>query len=198
LRGQPIKPTWPPNTPSYGLGTTRCAPKPKWTYCSRDYSHSRQARVTAWHSSREVCPCSDHSAHQYHQRATKLGGDTPSLHSIFPHLPACGPQQCRDPPVAVAAILTGQSNNRSRQRIFIHSLDRQVALRSTPLIHQSASMALGEFMLLPRMLNRTATSFRAWKIPSAISFRTCFSSDSSATTRLSFAFAFSSSFSRFA
>ncbi len=43
-----------------------------------------------------------------------------ALHSIFPHLPACRPQQRRDPPVAVTAILTGQGNNRSRQRIFVH------------------------------------------------------------------------------
>ncbi len=66
-----------------------------------------------------------------------------ALHSIFPHLPACRPQQRRDPPVAVTAILTGQGNDRSRQRIFIHSLDRHVALRSTPLLHQPASMSLG-------------------------------------------------------
>jgi hypothetical protein len=67
----------------------------------------------------------------------------------------------RDPPVAVTAIFTGQGNNRSCQRIFVRPLDRQVALCSTPLIHQSASMPLREFMLLPRMLHRTATSFRA-------------------------------------
>src|ERR1039458_8105126 len=84
-----------------------------------------------------------------------------ALPSIFPHLPACRPQQRCDSPVTVTAILTGQGNDRSRQRIFIHSLDRQGALRSTPLIHQPASMPLGEFMLLPCMLHRTATSFRA-------------------------------------
>src|SRR5271155_5002348 len=84
-----------------------------------------------------------------------------ALHSIFPHLPACRPQQRRDPPVAVTAILTGQGNDRLGQRIFIHSLDRHVALRSTPLIHQPAGMPLGEFMSLPCMLHRTATSFRA-------------------------------------
>jgi hypothetical protein len=43
----------------------------------------------------------------------------------------------------------------------IHSLDRHVALCSTPLIHQPASVPLGEFMFLPCMLHRTATSFRA-------------------------------------
>ena len=84
-----------------------------------------------------------------------------ALHSIFPHLPACGPQQRRDPSVAVTAILTGQRDDVSGQRIFIHSLDRQVALRSTPLLHQSASMSLGEFMLFPRMLHRIATPLRA-------------------------------------
>ena len=35
-----------------------------------------------------------------------------ALHSIFPHLPARCPQQRRDPPVAVTAILTGQRNDR--------------------------------------------------------------------------------------
>src|SRR5271156_1271487 len=84
-----------------------------------------------------------------------------ALHPIFPPLPACRPQQRRDSPVAVTAILTGQGNDRSGQRIFIHSLDRHVALCSTPLIHQPASMSFGEFVLLPGMLHRTATSFRA-------------------------------------
>jgi hypothetical protein len=84
-----------------------------------------------------------------------------ALHSIFPHLPACGPQQRRDPSVAVTSVLTGQRDDVSGQRIFIHSLDRQVALRSTPLIHQSASMPFGEFMLLSRTLYRTATPLRA-------------------------------------
>ena len=84
-----------------------------------------------------------------------------ALHSIFPHLPACRPQQRRDPPVAVTAILTGQGNDCSSQRIFIHSLDRHVALRSAPLIHQPASMPLGKLMLLLRMLYRTAPPLRA-------------------------------------
>jgi hypothetical protein len=84
-----------------------------------------------------------------------------ALHSIFPHLPACRPQQRRDPSVAVTPVLTGQHDDVSGQRIFIHSLDRLVALRSTPLLHQSASMALGKFMLLPRMPYRTAAPLRA-------------------------------------
>jgi hypothetical protein len=77
-------------------------------------------------------------------------------------------------------------------------MDRQVSLRSTPLIHQSASMPLGEFTFLPRMLHRTTPPVRAQKFPEATSFRICFSKDSSATKRFSFAFSRSSSFIRFA
>jgi hypothetical protein len=84
-----------------------------------------------------------------------------ALHSIFSHLPAGSPQQRRDPAVAVSPVRTGQGNDRLGQRIFIHSLDRHVALGSTPLLHQSASLSLGQFGLLPGMLHRTATSFRA-------------------------------------
>ena len=84
-----------------------------------------------------------------------------ALHPILAYLPPCHPQQRRDSPVAVAAVLTGQGNDRSGQRIFVHSLDRQVALCSAPLLHQSASMPLGEFILLPRMLDRRATPLRA-------------------------------------
>src|SRR5258708_7348394 len=42
------------------------------------------------------------------------------------------PQQHRESSIAEPAILTGQGNEGSDQRIFVHLLDRQVTLRSAP------------------------------------------------------------------
>jgi hypothetical protein len=56
--------------------------------------------------------------------------------------------------------------------------------------------ALAHFILLSRPLRRTPPPLRAQKFPEATSFRICFSRDSSATKRFSFAFSRCSSFIR--
>ena len=121
-----------------------------------------------------------------------------ALHPILTHLPASTLQQRCNPPVAIAPIFTGQRNHRFGQRIFVDPLDRGVALCPSPLPQQPTGMPLTYFVLLSRMLHRTTSPLRAQKFPEATSFRICFSRDSSATKRFSFAFSRSSSFIRFA
>jgi hypothetical protein len=121
-----------------------------------------------------------------------------ALHSIFAYLPAIALQQRRNSPVSVATVFTSLGNDRFRQRIFVNPRDRGVALCPSPLPQQPAGMPLAYFILFARMLHRTTPPLRAQKFPEATSFRICFSRDSSATKRFSFAFSRSSSFIRFA
>ncbi len=120
------------------------------------------------------------------------------LHPILAHWPACTPQQCRDPPVAVAPVLRRQGNDRSGEAIFVQHRIRLVSLCPSPLPQQPAAMPFRQPVLLPRTLYRTTPPLRAYKFPCATSRKTCFSRESSATNRLSREFSFSSSFSRFA
>jgi len=73
-----------------------------------------------------------------------------ALHSIFAHVPACLVQQCRNASLAVAAIFTGQSNDRFGQFVFIAALCRLITLRASRLIHQPASMPFAQ-PLFPSM-----------------------------------------------
>src|SRR5271163_2143 len=121
-----------------------------------------------------------------------------ALYLIFAYLPSSTLQQRRDSPVAVAPVGTGQGHDRCGQRIFGDPRDRGIALCPSPLPQQPAGMALAHCILLARLLHRTTPPLRAQKFPEATSFRICFSKDSSATKRFSFAFSRSSSFIRFA
>src|ERR1019366_3356117 len=73
-----------------------------------------------------------------------------ALHAIFPHSPACTPQQHRNPPVAVAPVLRGQLDDISRQCILVVALDRLVALGPPPPLPQTASGSLPPPVLLAR------------------------------------------------
>src|SRR5216683_2762542 len=54
-----------------------------------------------------------------------------------------------------------KSNDRKGpNQVDVYSLDRQVALGSAPLLHQSACMPLGKLIRLPCMLHRTTTPLR--------------------------------------
>jgi hypothetical protein len=121
-----------------------------------------------------------------------------ALHPIFAYLPASTLQQRRNSPVAVAPVFTGQRNDRFGECIFVDPLDRGIALCSSPLPQQPAGMSLAYLVLFARMFHRTTPPLRAQKFPEATSFRICFSNDSSATKRFSFAFSRSSSFIRLA
>ena len=64
-----------------------------------------------------------------------------ALDPLVVDVPALGPQQRCDPPIAVAAILTRQSNNRSGQRFLVIGDDRLIALRRPRLPEDTASAA---------------------------------------------------------
>src|SRR5271157_5004024 len=121
-----------------------------------------------------------------------------ALYPIFAHLPAITLQQRRNSPISVATVFTGQGNDCFSQRLFVDPRDRGIALCPSPLPQQPAGMSLAHFVLFARMLHRTTPPLRAQKFPEATSFRICFSKDSSATKRFSFAFSRSRSFIRFA
>src|SRR5271169_6358252 len=120
------------------------------------------------------------------------------LHSILPHRPPRILQQRRDAPIAVPPILHPQGQDRLCQLIFVRAPQRQVALCPSPLPHHPARPPLAYRVLLAGLRHRAPTSLRAYKFPSAISFRICLSNASSATSRFNLPFSFSSSFSRFA
>ena len=121
-----------------------------------------------------------------------------ALNPIPAHVPACvGKQRC-DPAIAVAAVLGGKGDDRSRQRILVSSDDGGVSLCPAGLADDPAGLALRETVLLPDAIHRLPAPLGAYKFPEATSLRTCFSSDRSATRRLSRTFSRSRSFIRLA
>jgi hypothetical protein len=74
-------------------------------------------------------------------------------------------QKRRNSPVSAATVFTGQCSDRFGQRPFVNPLDRGIALCSSPLPQQLASMALAHFILFARMLHRTTPPLRAQKFP---------------------------------
>jgi hypothetical protein len=114
-------------------------------------------------------------------------------------LPTCQParwRERRDPTIAIATILAGQRYDGLGERIFVVALCRSIALCAAWLFHHTARTPLAHAVRLPRMVHRTVPSFRAQKFPEAMSFSTSFSRLNSETSRFSFAFSCSSSFSR--
>ena len=102
------------------------------------------------------------------------------------------------PEMALPTILRAQGDDGPRQRIFISSNRGNVALRSTRLADQLAGMTFREAIYLPDAPHRLPASVGRYKFPEAISLRTCFSRDKSATSRFNRAFSRSRSFMRLA
>ena len=120
------------------------------------------------------------------------------LNPITAHLPPGVNKQCCDPAIAIAPVLGGQRDNRSRQRILVSSNDGGVSLGPAVLADDPAGVAFREAVLLPNALDSLPAPFGAYKFPEATSLSTCFSSDRSATRRLRRTFSRSRSFIRFA
>src|SRR5215510_6944372 len=120
------------------------------------------------------------------------------LHAILAHPPSRTSQQPGDPPVAVAAILRGQGNDRLGQRTFLAPGHPCIALCPASLPQQPASMPFRQPIRFLRLLHRTTSPLGAYQFPCATSRNTCFSKESSATSRFSRPFSFSNSFSLFA
>ncbi len=77
------------------------------------------------------------------------------------HVPACGTQQGRDPPIAVAPILAGQVDNRLGQRIFIVTLNKYAPLCRSRLPQYTTSPALRHAQLSLNVPNHSSTSVGA-------------------------------------
>ena len=121
-----------------------------------------------------------------------------ALHAIVADDPAGLPEQCRDSAIPIAPVLAGQRDNRLRQRPFIVAVRRAVPLRAAPLAEQATRLPFGDPVTLLGRRDRLTASVGAQEFPWATSRRICFSSESSATTRFSRVFSFSSSFRRLA
>jgi len=56
-------------------------------------------------------------------------------------MPAFPPQERRDPAIAVAAVLTGEANDRRRQRVLIRTANGGIALGGSWLPQDTAGPA---------------------------------------------------------
>jgi len=65
------------------------------------------------------------------------------------HPPALAAQQRGDPPVAIAAVGSGQTHDRIRQSPFVTGDDRVIALRRARLAKRPADTTFGDVELLP-------------------------------------------------
>ena len=121
-----------------------------------------------------------------------------ALDPILAHLNAIFVQQGRDAAVAVPAILGGKVEDVAGQLILVWLERGKASLRSTRLPDDPAGQSLAQPILLPSRIDRLPAPFGAYKFPEAMSLRTCFSSDRSATSFLSRLFSLSNCFSRLA
>ena len=96
------------------------------------------------------------------------------------------------PAIAVAAIGRGKQYNVPGQIILVGLLRRNISVRSPQLADNPPGRASAELVLLA---SRIDSLLRAYKFPAAMSFKTCFSSERSATNFLSRPFSTSSCFS---
>jgi hypothetical protein len=116
------------------------------------------------------------------------------LNTVGADRPPCILEQLGNAAVAVTAILRSERKNGLRQCILVGPHDHTITLCAEWLADQPAGVAFREMILLANMLNGLQTPFGDYKFPDAMSFRTCFSSDRSATRRFRRLFSFSRSF----
>ena len=121
-----------------------------------------------------------------------------ALHPVGTNTPTRRVDHPGDPAIAIAPVLRSYGRNRLRQRVFVSPHNDRVTLRATRLADEPAGVTFREPILLSNPPDRLPAPFGAYKFPEARSFRTCLSSDNSATRRLSRVFSFSSSFMRLA
>ena len=69
--------------------------------------------------------------------------------------PALDAQQGRDPPIAIAAILTGQMDDRGGEQFFIIGDVRLIALRRARLAENTAGMTFPRHHTCPELAART-------------------------------------------
>ena len=96
------------------------------------------------------------------------------------HLPSLLAQQGRDAPIPVAAVLSGQFDNRPGQGGFVVPHRHPPSLRGSRLPQDTAGTALRHPQLLLDMPHTAPPSLGAQKFPLQASSRICLSSDRSA------------------
>ena len=101
-----------------------------------------------------------------------------------------------DPPIAIAPVLRCQRQDGLCQPVLISTGDDRISLGATWLADDPAGLAFRDLVFFPDPLDSLPAPFGAYKFPEEMSFKTCFSSDRSATSRFSRAFSFSRSFIR--
>jgi hypothetical protein len=121
-----------------------------------------------------------------------------ALDPVLAYLNPAFVQQGRDTAVAVPAIFGGKVDNVAGQIILVGLERGKVSLRSPRLPDDPAGQPFAQPVLLPSRIDRLPAPFGAYKFPDAMSLRTCFSSDRSATSFFSRLFSFSNCLSRLA
>ncbi len=119
-----------------------------------------------------------------------------AFHALVVHDPTFRPQHRRDPSITVAAILTGQTDDRRGQRFLIVRDNKSTPLRRTRLPQKPTSLALRKTKLLLGVDHTMPAALGAYQFPSAASLRTSFSTVRSATARRRRPFSRSTSFRR--
>jgi hypothetical protein len=84
-----------------------------------------------------------------------------TLHAVLANPPAGSLQQRRDPAITVTAILAGKLDDRLRERIFVFTPYRTIALRAARLIRQPACPPLRYTMRLLCLGCSDTSSLRA-------------------------------------
>jgi len=75
------------------------------------------------------------------------------LDPLVIHPPARAAQQGGDPPVAIAAVGSGQTHDRIRQSLLVTGHERVIAVRRARLAERPADTTLGDVELLPDSLD---------------------------------------------
>ena len=117
-------------------------------------------------------------------------------HALGIDLPAVRAQQRRDPPIAIAAILPCQVNDRFGERHFVVRSPGDMPLGRTRLVKNPARPSLRHTKPVAHVIHAATTTRSAQKFPDAASFRISLSSVRSATALRSCAFSRSSCFRR--
>ena len=118
------------------------------------------------------------------------------LDPLVVHQPARVLQESRDFAVAIAAILARQLDEVSRERLFVLSAPRRLALCGAVLPERPAGAALGDGQHRPDVLDTGAPTRGAQKFPRAASCRISLSSVRSAMALRKRWFSVSSAFMR--
>ncbi len=96
-----------------------------------------------------------------------LGGDLQplaapdALHAVLTDRKAAQLEHRGDAPVAIAAVSAGKGEDLLRERVFIGSLDRVVALGAPRLTQNAAGLALRDPVLADRVIHGLPTSLGA-------------------------------------